>query len=192
MFLLWVVWWGVLRKTLLLRRETAPLLVWKRKNTFPFVAVWLLLRDFSFGGVTSVDVISSHCFFEQLPEITFWPQVGSRVSLLWHALPSLGRLRLLPQLNSKLHWGVVIGQSWFYTSPLTETNEPRCSVGIAWFSLSYRSTAKLGSQVPQSTKWERLMHIVIVWLGKEAQKNHLTQGKWFDKLKLLRFKAISN
>ncbi len=151
----------VLRKTFLLRRETAPLLVWIRKLRLSFVAGWLLLRDFSFRRRKKrwYDLIS--LLLRAVAKFP-WSQVGSRVSLLWHALPSLGRLRLLPQLNSKLHWGVVICQS-SYTSPLTETNEPRCTVGLAWFGISSCSTAHLVNQVEQSTRWERLIHIVIVW-----------------------------
>src|SRR6266567_4271459 len=74
-----------------------------KKNSRPLVAVWLLLRDFLFGGVTIVSSSgrSSSCFFKQLPYAVsvplsgdgsgatrMRPQVGSRVSLLLHTFPS--------------------------------------------------------------------------------------------------------
>src|SRR5258708_37535657 len=74
-----------------------------KKHSRSLVAVWLLLRDFSFGGVTIVSSSgrSSSCFFSRylLPyrfslsgdgsgATRKRPQVGSRVSLLLHTFPS--------------------------------------------------------------------------------------------------------
>jgi hypothetical protein len=53
----------------LLKRKNGSPSLKKRKVKSSFVAVWLLLRDFSFGGVKSVDMIVSQCFFEQLPGV---------------------------------------------------------------------------------------------------------------------------
>jgi len=96
--------WNV-QRSFLFRRKTAPLPALKRvkKHSRSLVAVWLLLRDFLFGGVTIVSSSgrSSSCFYQSLPlavsvslsgdgsgATRMRPQVGSRVVLLLHTFPS--------------------------------------------------------------------------------------------------------
>ena len=75
-----------LYRSFLLRRERAPLLVWKRVKNYGIVVAWLLLPDFLFRGVTSVSSSgrSSRCFFGGCHMGIGFPHVRFRFRCYYH------------------------------------------------------------------------------------------------------------
>src|SRR5258708_37572484 len=70
--------WSSFGKPLCLEEARLPLLAEKREKTYGIGVDWPLLPDFSFRGVTSVDLLSSRCFFGgcQFPG-RWWASVSS-------------------------------------------------------------------------------------------------------------------